>query len=161
MTAATVARTWHLTVKQSRSDSGLEFLWLKSWTSCNSCFQVVLSSLGSGLPVGLGAPRMCLTLLIDSGLVSHTLAGSLWEGIRKSRRCSRDTYPESYITKNTRSQRESADPPSVRDAARHFPFFWPPSEFLLRREFLNTQPSTPDSERAEINSPTNPSTYPC
>ena len=25
----------------------------------------------------------------------------LWEGCRKSRRCSRDTYPESYITKYT------------------------------------------------------------
>ena len=23
----------------------------------------------------------------------------LWEGFRESRRCSRDTYPESYITK--------------------------------------------------------------
>jgi len=28
----------------------------------------------------------------------HTLAGPLWEGCRKSRRCSRDTDPESYIT---------------------------------------------------------------
>ena len=25
----------------------------------------------------------------------------LWEGCRESRRCSRDTYPESYITKYT------------------------------------------------------------
>ena len=25
---------------------------------------------------------------------------SLWEGFRESRRCSRDTYPESYITEN-------------------------------------------------------------
>ena len=24
--------------------------------------------------------------------------GGLWEGYRESRRCSRDTYPESYIT---------------------------------------------------------------
>jgi hypothetical protein len=24
-----------------------------------------------------------------------------WEGFRESRRCSRDTYPESYITKYT------------------------------------------------------------
>ena len=28
----------------------------------------------------------------------HTLAGPPWEGFRESRRCSRDTYPESYIT---------------------------------------------------------------
>ena len=33
--------------------------------------------------------------LIDSGLVGSTV----WEGYRESRRCSRDTYPESYITK--------------------------------------------------------------
>ena len=31
-----------------------------------------------------------LHLVIDSGLV--------WEGFRESRTCSRDTYPESYIT---------------------------------------------------------------
>ena len=29
----------------------------------------------------------------------------LWEGCRESRRCSRDTYPESYITKYTSIQR--------------------------------------------------------
>ena len=28
----------------------------------------------------------------------HTLAGFLWKGFRESRRCSRDTYPESYST---------------------------------------------------------------
>jgi len=44
--------------------------------------------------------------VIDSGLVGsasrdHTLAGPLWEGYRESRRCSRDTYTESYITKYT------------------------------------------------------------
>jgi len=33
--------------------------------------------------------------------VRHTLVGPLWEGYHASRRCSRDTYPESYITKYT------------------------------------------------------------
>ena len=33
--------------------------------------------------------------------IYHTLAGPLWEGCRESRRCSRDTYPESYVTKYT------------------------------------------------------------
>ena len=28
----------------------------------------------------------------------HTLAGFLWKGFRESRRCSRDPFPESYIT---------------------------------------------------------------
>ena len=37
-----------------------------------------------------------LVLMIDSGLV-----GPLWEGCRESRRCSRDTYPESYINEYT------------------------------------------------------------
>ena len=31
----------------------------------------------------------------------HPFAGPLWEGYRESGRCSRDTYPESYITKYT------------------------------------------------------------
>ena len=30
----------------------------------------------------------------------------LWEGYHESRRCSRDTYPESYITKYTSIQRD-------------------------------------------------------
>ena len=30
----------------------------------------------------------------------------LWEGYRESRRCSRDTYPESYITKYTSTRRK-------------------------------------------------------
>ena len=30
-----------------------------------------------------------------------TLVGALWEGYHESRRCSRDSYPESYITKYT------------------------------------------------------------
>ena len=35
----------------------------------------------------------------------HTLAGPLWEGYHESRRCSRDTYSESYITKYTHIRR--------------------------------------------------------
>ena len=31
----------------------------------------------------------------------HTLAGPLWEGCHECRRCSRDTYPETYISPNT------------------------------------------------------------
>ena len=38
-------------------------------------------------------------------LKDHTLAGPLWEGCRESRRCSRDTYPESYIIKYTSIRR--------------------------------------------------------
>ena len=34
-------------------------------------------------------------------LLFLVIAGPLWEGYRESRRCSRDTYPESYITKYT------------------------------------------------------------
>ena len=36
--------------------------------------------------------------VIDSGLVGST---DFWEGFRESRRCSRDTHPESYITEYT------------------------------------------------------------
>ena len=49
---------------------------------------------------------VCLELPYRWGLEAHasrdhTLAGPLWEGCRESRRCSRDTYPESYITEYT------------------------------------------------------------
>ena len=33
-----------------------------------------------------------------------------WEGYHESRRCSRDTYPESYITKYTSTRRETLHP---------------------------------------------------
>jgi len=44
-------------------------------------------------------------LVIDAGLVGST---DLWEGYHESRRCSRDTYPESYITKYTSIRRKSS-----------------------------------------------------
>ena len=40
------------------------------------------------------------------GLRDHTLVGPLWEGYHESRRCSRDTHPESYITKYDSIRRE-------------------------------------------------------
>ena len=40
-------------------------------------------------------------------LLSHSSPSlRVWEGCRESRRCSRDTYPESYITKYTSIRRE-------------------------------------------------------
>ena len=60
--------------------------------------------------------------LIDSGLVDSGLVGSTdWEGCRDSRRCSRDTYPESYITKYTSIKggwRSDVEPPSVSQEMR-------------------------------------------
>ena len=41
--------------------------------------------------------------LIDQGSVGST--DSHWEGYHESRRCSRDTYPESYTTKYTSIRR--------------------------------------------------------
>ena len=35
----------------------------------------------------------------------HTLVGPLWDGYYEGRRCSRDTYPESYVTKYTSIRR--------------------------------------------------------
>ena len=46
----------------------------------------------------------------------HTLAGPLWEGFRESRRCSRDTYPESYITEFTLVYENSSQRRMLRDA---------------------------------------------
>ena len=63
---------------------------------CQSCSLNTDLSAGEGSPVPLNPP------MIDSGLV-----GLLWEGCRESRRCSRDTYPESYIAKYTSIRREN------------------------------------------------------
>ena len=38
----------------------------------------------------------------------HTLVAPFWEGHHESRRCSRDTYPDSYITKYTSIRRKCA-----------------------------------------------------
>ena len=43
-------------------------------------------------------PRECQT----PNPKNETYAGPLWEGYHEGRRCSRDTYLESYITKFTR-----------------------------------------------------------
>jgi len=45
------------------------------------------------------------------------MVDSLWEGCRESRSCSRDTYPESYITKYTRIRRITFEGPCVGIAA--------------------------------------------
>jgi len=36
----------------------------------------------------------------------HTFVGPLWKWYHRSRRCSRDTYPESFITKYTSVRRQ-------------------------------------------------------
>ena len=46
-----------------------------------------------------------LSLVIDAGLVGST--DFHWEGYRESGRCSRDTCPESYITKYTSTRTQS------------------------------------------------------
>jgi len=43
---------------------------------------------------------------------------SLWEGYHESRRCSRDTYPESYITKYTSIRRLTPVNAPAQDGAR-------------------------------------------
>ena len=55
----------------------------------------VPSSLGRG---AMAAAQDGAAPLIDA---DRLWVGWLWEGCRESRRCSRDAYPESYITKYT------------------------------------------------------------
>ena len=45
----------------------------------------------------------------------HLRSTFILEGYRVTRRCSRDTYPESYITKYTRIRRLIRDTPGPRD----------------------------------------------
>ena len=51
------------------------------------------------------SPFLAFPELIDS---------PLWEGHLESRRCSRDTHPESYITKCTRIRRKSPEPSTLK-----------------------------------------------
>ena len=51
--------------------------------------------------------RVVNVKVIDSGLSDHTLVGPLRERYHESRRCSRDTYPESSNTKYTSMRRKN------------------------------------------------------
>ena len=74
-------------------------------------------SFDSGASLGDGRREFCLTLFRHGiptvyrwGLEAHasrdhTLESPLWEGYHESRRCSRNTHPESYIPKYTSVQR--------------------------------------------------------
>jgi len=55
--------------------------------------------------------------------VDRLRVGALREGYHESRRCSRDTYPESYITKYTSIRRLPPDFPGKRACADFFFFF--------------------------------------
>ena len=57
-------------------------------------------------------------MVIDSGLVGST--DFHWEGCRESRRCSRDIYPESYITKYTSIRRYNILASSAVSVQRRF-----------------------------------------
>jgi hypothetical protein len=73
-------------------------------------------SFDSGASLGDGRREFCLTLFRHGiptvyrwGLEAHasrdhTLESPLWEGYHESRRCSRNTHPESYSTKYTSSK---------------------------------------------------------
>ena len=58
--------------------------------------------------IALSLPHNTHTHTCNIALMVQCLHGSdrLWAGYHESRRCSRDTYPESYITKHTSIRRE-------------------------------------------------------
>jgi len=64
------------------------------------CFETFHSRLLSRwavcLPKITWSTAVCLC---DDAVVDRLRVGWLWEGYHESRRCSRDTYPKSYITK--------------------------------------------------------------
>ena len=77
-------------------------LWCRVWTGRVAPVETAAEACRSGLS------STTFSWTISSGTVQTsqtTLAGPVWEGYRESRRCSRDTYPESYITKNSILQR--------------------------------------------------------
>jgi len=69
--------------------------------------------------------RLSLPLIVP-GLVGST--GPLWEGYHESRRCSRDTYPESYITKYTSIRRSTRERQGLRE--RHLLAKWRSRSFV-------------------------------
>jgi len=68
-------------------------------TSCQIQDLILAHSIYSKLTV-------CMEVDLSDRRRDHTLAGPLWEGYHESKRCSRDTYPESYITKYTSIRRK-------------------------------------------------------
>ena len=56
--------------------------------------------------------------LIDSGSVGLTDFHSSHEGYHESRRCSRDTYPESYITEYTLVYKDKAKAEATAESQR-------------------------------------------
>jgi len=68
------------------------------WQSCSDCQRAALQKQVLRLVPGSQLPMVTP--------VSQLLMGPLWEGYRESRRCSRDTYPESYITQYTSIRRK-------------------------------------------------------
>ena len=56
----------------------------------------------------------CVQVLFVDRLLVGWLNGSLWEGCHESRRCLRDTFPESYITKYTTYTKKASEPRHVQ-----------------------------------------------
>ena len=84
-------------IRQSRPDSGLD-VQVKDLKT----LYVVPSSHLSGARAEFDEGDAMLAQRVLPQPHPHP---NLWEGYNESRRCSRDTYPESYITKNTSIRR--------------------------------------------------------
>ena len=85
---------------------------LSSRTQYKTLVNCYFSSQVKAIPV---PPASALSRERGSGLVGSTdTRGTSREGYHESRRCSRDTYPESYITKYTRIRREEGQVSSSR-----------------------------------------------
>ena len=76
-----------------------------------------LSQIGSSAMAPMASTRVCASRLVsatdcvvpmssESG-TRKTVKTKFWEGYHESRRCSLDTLPESYITKNTGLRRQT------------------------------------------------------
>ena len=61
----------------------------------------------SQTPLFFERPTTPWTSIGQQKLITDKIPGlsGLWDGLRESTRCSRDTYPESYITKYTSVRR--------------------------------------------------------
>ena len=95
---------------RQRAESGRSFsdrLWEQWWllkTTCLHC-ELTVGNLFQDASVG-GLRRSVFDQCLASTVVYLDQISGLWEGYHESRKCSRDTYPGSYITKYTGIRRE-------------------------------------------------------
>ena len=81
----------------------------RTWSSRWPCPPSSTLSSPTGCELPSSSFQLYIHIYIYIYIYIYTYIGPLWEGYHESRRCSRDTCPESYITYVTSKRREHCD----------------------------------------------------